>query len=123
MLKNIYFWAVLIWASVITFLCLIQFRSVPLGNVSHIDKLVHAFFYFVFTVLNYYFLKDRCRNCSRKMLLTIAFVSSILFGIGIEVAQELFTTTRHADLLDVAANTSGAMIAIVVLRFILKDKL
>jgi VanZ family protein len=37
---------------------------------------------------------------------------SVFFGIGIEIAQELFTASRHAELFDVLANVSGATLAV-----------
>jgi len=45
--------------------------------------------------------------------LLISFLLSFGFGISIEILQELFTTTRHADLFDVLANLTGATIAIL----------
>jgi VanZ family protein len=49
--------------------------------------------------------------------LIASFLFSVFFGIGIEIAQELFTTTRHAEVFDVLANLSGAtlMVAVVIL--------
>jgi VanZ family protein len=46
------------------------------------------------------------------------FLASVLYGIAIEVAQELFTATRHADFFDVMANTTGAFIAVAVIMIV-----
>lgn len=46
------------------------------------------------------------------MPLMIAFMLSVFFGIAIEVLQGLYTTTRKEDALDVAANISGATLAV-----------
>ena len=42
---------------------------------------------------------------------------SIFFGIAIEIAQALFTTTRKGDLVDVLANLSGAILAVCIILF------
>ncbi|MGZ9676820.1 VanZ family protein [Flavobacterium sp. GNP001] len=112
MLKNIYFFSTIIWAAIISVFCLVQFKSVPLGTVSHLDKVVHAFFYFVLTFLLQLFLNESKANWSKKVVKTYSFVSAILFGIVIELVQETCTATRHADVLDVLANTTGALLSI-----------
>lgn len=58
------------------------------------------------------------------MPLIASFLFSVFFGIGIEIAQELFTTTRHAEVFDVLANLSGATLTVaMVLLFGLNTKL
>ncbi len=47
-------------------------------------------------------------------------IISFCYGILIEILQELFTTTRHADLKDVVANCTGAFLAFGVFVFIKK---
>lgn len=58
------------------------------------------------------------KNSSKIKLITISFTLSVLFGIGIEMLQEFFTTTRHADIYDVLANTTGAILAVLIIVFI-----
>ena len=95
-----------------------------MGNVSNLDKLVHAFFHFVLTLFCFLFFKSRAIDASSFNPLITSFLFSVFFGIGIEIAQELLTTTRHADILDVLANVSGATLAVVlVLLFELNTKL
>ncbi len=45
----------------------------------------------------------------------ISFMLSVFFGIAIEVLQGLYTTTRQEDTLDVVANISGAILAVVTI--------
>lgn len=111
MLKKLYFSAALIWAAVIAFFCLVQLNNVPLGDVSNLDKLVHAFFHFVLTLLCFLFLKSRATDTDSFKPLIVSFLFSVFFGIGIEIAQELLTSTRHAEVFDVLANVSGATLA------------
>ena len=113
--KQLYFWAVLVWSGVITFFCLAKFNNVPLGNVTNLDKVVHAFFYFVLTTLSFLFLKNRNSGVSASRYLIFSFLFSVVFGIGIEIIQGYFTDSRHADVLDVLANTSGAALSILLL--------
>ena len=113
--KQLYFWAVLLWSGVITFLCLAKFNSVPLGDVTNLDKVVHAFFYFVLTTLSFLFLKNRKSGVSTSRYLVFSFLFSVAFGIGIEIIQGYFTDTRHADVFDVLANTSGAALSILLI--------
>ena len=122
--KQIYFLAALLWAGVIAFFCLIQLNNVPLGEVSNLDKLVHVFFHFVLTVLCFLFFQKYTNALISFKSIIISFLFSVFFGIGIEIAQELFTTTRHADIFDVLANLSGAILGVaVVILMDLKTKI
>ena len=49
-----------------------------------------------------------------QRLLGKAIGLSIIYGCLIEIAQGLFTTTRQADLKDVLANFTGAMLAVLL---------
>ena len=113
MRKQLYLWAALIWSGVIAYFCLAQFNNVPLGNVSNIDKLVQSFFHFVLTTLCFLFLKSKFQSSKKPLLLSFLF--SFFFGIGIEIAQGVFTETRQADLFDVLANLSGASLSIMLI--------
>ena len=108
-----FFCAAVFWTGIIAYFCLVQLNNVPFANVSNIDKLVHAFFHFVFTSLWFLFFKKHFSNSNRLKPLLISFLLSFGFGISIEILQELITATRHADLFDVLANLFGATSAIV----------
>lgn len=112
--KQLFFWAAIVWAGIIAFFCLVQLNNVPLGSVSNIDKYVHAFFHFVLTSFCYLFLKNQMSSFNNIKPLLFSFLFSFFFGIGIEISQELFTVSRHADIYDVSANTSGAELAVAV---------
>ncbi|MFV8345078.1 VanZ family protein [Flavobacterium sp. ZB4P13] len=121
--KQIFFFAALLWAGVIAFFCLVQLNNVPLGNVSNLDKLVHVFFHFVLTILCFLFFQKRTNDINSLKPIIVSFLFSVFFGIGIEIAQELLTTTRHADVFDVLANLSGATLGVAfILLFDLKTK-
>jgi VanZ family protein len=110
-------WALVLWIGTVTFFCLATFNTVPLGGVSNLDKIVHAFFYLIFTILLYLSIKNSFSNTSSFKAMTLSFIGSVLYGIIIEIAQDKFTATRHADFYDVLANTTGATIAVLLIYF------
>lgn len=112
MLKQLFFLAAVIWTGIVFTLCLVQSESLPIVNIENLDKFVHAFFHFVFTSLWFLFLISHTTDKKIFMPLMIAFMLSVFFGVAIEVLQGLYTTTRKEDALDVAANISGATLAV-----------
>lgn len=82
----------------------------PDFGVSFADKIFHSFTYIILTFLWFYTLCFHFNTRIRKAIL-YASVISIIFGIIIELFQEVFTKTRQADLLDVIANTVGVFFA------------
>ena len=99
------------WTIFIAVLCLVSFNQLPKPAISGIDKYVHITLHFVFTILWACYLKAK----STDRLFLKVLMASIVYGILIEVAQETFTTTRHADILDVLANTTGSVLAIAAM--------
>lgn len=112
MLKQLFFWAAVLWTGIVFTLCLVQSESLPVIDIVNLDKYIHAFFHFVFTSLWFLFLISHTKDRNIFMPLMIAFMLSVFFGIAIEVLQGLYTTTRREDALDVAANISGATLAV-----------
>jgi VanZ family protein len=84
-------------------------------SIENLDKLVHIFFHFVFTSLLYLFLKNVFNNTNKIKPVVVSIVISFFFGIIIEILQEAFTATRHADLFDVLANLFGATLSVVTI--------
>ena len=114
MLKNIYLSAALIWTCSILFLCLASFSNLPDVGVKNADKYVHFTFHFVF--VNLWFLYFNYKNQKNIIKLGIfIFISSVLFGVLIELVQRVFTITRKGDFLDILANISGAFSALALI--------
>ncbi|WP_232505668.1 VanZ family protein [Flavobacterium crassostreae] len=90
-------------------------------TIANLDKYIHAFFHFVFTLLWVLFFRTQINNANKYKPLLVSFVFSVFFGILIEMLQLRLTTTRHADALDVLANIFGAILA--VLLVLLYDKI
>jgi VanZ family protein len=113
--KTILFLA-LFWTGIIVFLCLIKSSDLPKVKIENLDKVVHAFFHFVFTLLWFLFFKKQFISFKISKLLFISILFSLFFGILIEILQEFCTTTRRADVLDVLSNFSGALIAFICVK-------
>ena len=121
MRNKIYLVYALVWTTIVAILCLISSDELPMPKLEkNFDKLVHLTFHFGITTLWYIYFKKKPSN-SRIALLK-AFLFSLFFGIAIEISQALFTTTRHADVLDVAANTFGAILGIGFILLLKKKK-
>lgn len=109
------------WTLLIAVLCLVKFTNLPSIGVSGADKYVHFTLHFVFTMLwGYYFWLKLNEIVMAKIVFVI--ISSLCYGILIEFLQEKFTQTRHADVFDVLANFSGALVASVLFVLIKSQK-
>lgn len=117
--KNAYFWAALFWTLLIVGLCFCTYSDIPQVSISNIDKLVHFTFHFVFVFLWYlYFLtNEKSQNPNLK---TFVFLASFSLGTSIELGQGILTKTRNADVLDVLANATGAITAIIFIVYLEK---
>ena len=110
MLKRVFLFAALFWTGIILFFCLIQSSDVPKINIEEFDKVVHAFFHFVFVTLWFLFFNKKLNSANSLKPLAVSCVFSFVFGIIIEILQ-YYTATRSADIFDVLANTIGALLA------------
>lgn len=113
--KQIYFWIALSWSGLIVFSCLLPSNDIPQVNIPYLDKVIHSFFYFVFSSLWFLFFKKKLNSSNIFKPLVISFLFSVFFGIGIELMQKFFTVTRSADTFDVIANLFGASLAVIVI--------
>ncbi|WP_264519750.1 VanZ family protein [Flavobacterium sp. N1994] len=111
------------WTLIIAFLCLVKVNDFPsIGiSITSVDKYVHITFHFVFTMLWGFYSWEKQGVIEIKNIRNI-FLISVGYGILIEFLQEEFTTTRHADIMDVAANTIGALMALGVFLYLNKKK-
>jgi VanZ family protein len=110
--KKTYFLLALLWTCIVTVLSLITIKS-DIGSsikIENKDKFVHFTFYFVFVVLWFLFAKDKSINKKTKL---IVLFSAIGYGILMEICQGVFTTTRTPDILDVLANSLGAIVGLL----------
>ena len=104
----------------VTFFSLFSFSGIgtPRLGIPHIDKAVHFTFYFVACILGVLFLRERTRGAlNLKRALIIMLLSTIAFGILMEVFQYSFTTDRSGDILDGIANTVGSFCGAFLVKF------
>jgi VanZ family protein len=121
--KEILLVLALFWTAIILFFCLIKSSNVPVIRIPNLDKLVHAFFHFMFTGLWFLYFKKQFTKTKFQKVMWFSFGFSVVFGIMIEIAQSLFTITRNGDVLDVLANTTGAVIAVITLTYSYSKKI
>ena len=98
----------------LTIVCLIDLNGVIEVKISFGDKIFHLLAYVVLTVLWYYTFFYNLKSNKGKALI-YAVVISIIFGIVIEVLQGTVTAYRSSDIIDVFANSFGAILAAVVI--------
>lgn len=116
--KKLVLWLTIIWTAIVTFFCLASFNELPQVEVDHFDKIGHVTFHFGITFLWFLTFKFYFLNENRNALIK-AFLFSFFYGITIEICQDQFTMTRSGDPLDILANTSGSLLAILVIQFAL----
>ena len=70
------------------------------------DKIAHGFAYFAlgFAII----------PALGKVRLILIWAGLSFIGIGLEIIQGMMKTGRQADVLDAAANASGALLAVLV---------
>jgi VanZ family protein len=110
--KFLLFLVALFWTGVVSYFCLIKSSEMPKIEIPNLDKYVHVFFHFVFTFV--WFLFFRKQLITEKIIkpLVYSFLFSFTFGITIEILQQTITTTRNADIFDVIANSTGALLSV-----------
>ena len=77
-------------------------------EVRFLDKLLHFGAYAVLAILFYRAYETLPLKNNRILLIFFSIISAILYGISDEIHQ-YFVLFRHADLMDVVANTIGSI--------------
>jgi VanZ family protein len=112
--KNILFVFALIWTGLIAYFCLIRSSAIPAIEIPNLDKCIHTFFHFVFTIVWFLYFRKQLQFEYAIKPLMYAVLFSFVFGILIEILQQTITTTRQADVLDVVANIIGSILAVFI---------
>lgn len=74
------------------------------------DKVFHFLVYFILVIIWYISLVEKLIWSKNKLIIVIA-ISSIIFGIIIELLQGSLTSYRATDNMDVLANALGVLLA------------
>ena len=108
------------WTFAIGILCLISFEKLPDVSIriANADKYVHATFHFIFTLLWFLYFKSSRPKVPYLQMLLLAVLMSIAYGALIELLQQIYTSTRRADLKDILANMTGAFLAAMTAIFL-----
>ncbi|NLN25514.1 MAG: VanZ family protein [Bacteroidetes bacterium] len=101
----------------ITILFFIPTSELPKVEVSGFDKWIHILLFGVLSLVWSLFFSMRRNLDSWKSMLLLG-ASLIVYGILIEVFQEIFTTSRAADFYDVLADIAGIILGMSVFQVI-----
>lgn len=82
----------------------------PALNMSNIDKYEHCTAYFILT-LSWLFAIQKSEKLIKYRLILTVFV--FLYGVLMEILQQVLTDYRQADLYDVFANSLGIILGIL----------
>lgn len=113
-------WKSIVWGVFILMLCSIpgnQINRVKFIDIPHLDKFIHFFLYFVFTLL--LISENNTSKHHRKVTVNailIAAAISIPTGAIIEILQKVILIGRSSDVLDLVANVFGFLAATLSYR-------
>jgi VanZ family protein len=116
--RNFIFLA-LLWTLGVTIGSLASLNNIPAVSIPGKDKTAHFLFYFVFFILWYFGL---CKKSTHKYFSVLLFFITLFYGISMEFLQANFTTNRHADPIDVLANTMGTLAGLLTVYLLSKYK-
>ncbi|MFT5243598.1 MAG: VanZ family protein [Glaciecola sp.] len=102
-----------VYAVALTIGSLANVGDLPSMGSSFDDKIIHFIAYFFFTV----FVFNYCKELEVKHMIVVSATCVIIYGIIIEVLQQVMTSYRTLDIYDALANTLGVVFATVIIRF------
>ena len=110
--RNLALVIVVVYALLLAILSLVPINGdVPHFGFSFDDKIYHLIAYFILTILLYVY-ASKLRGNSKILLV---FGIAVIYGIIIEVLQEMLSSERASEIFDVIANVSGSLIAVFVI--------
>lgn len=105
----------LVYTIFITTAFLLPASEIPKVRFVHInDKVIHVLIHFIlaFIWMSYFFIFNKRRINFKNILIIILLC--IFYGIIIEIIQQLLIASRHADIFDILANTTGSLLGALV---------
>lgn len=120
--KKTFLFFAISWTIVITFLSLVTLDS-SIGSeikIPNKDKMVHFVFYFLFVILWNFYVDFKIFHPKKALVILLIAIG---YGILMEFFQAIFTTERTADVLDVLANSSGAIMGLLTVKIYLQNKI
>jgi VanZ family protein len=114
-----------LWTLLIIVLLSVPGSAIPKVSIGlkHVDKLVHFILFGIFPVLwSYYFIQRRGKTNSNQLIILFCVIS-ILFGISLEYVQHYFVVNRDFDVVDIIADSLGAIVFGIVLILVERNYL
>ena len=107
----------ILYSVFITILFLLPTKEIPklFDTFIPIDKLVHVFIFLVLIFLWLLYVNS-VLNDTKPIVLLFILIASLFYGILIEVIQELYVSSRGAEVLDVIADLLGASLGLLFFR-------
>ncbi|HUX96011.1 MAG TPA: VanZ family protein [Bacteroidales bacterium] len=94
-----------------------ELNKVQFLNIPHFDKFAHFCMYFALMIVAIF--ESRKSLIGNRPLLLLA-IYPFLYGVLMEILQEILTTTRNASIYDVIFNTLGIFISVLVWMLIMR---
>lgn len=104
----------IIYIILVTILLLIPTYDLPSSHMANLDKLVHFSIHTILAFIGLLYLFSRKNGGLSIFEISVVLFICLFYGIIIELLQYCFTITRHADILDVAANFCGSILGFLV---------
>lgn len=111
--------APVIWAAIIFILYSLPSSVIkydPSWDFFRVDKLVHFFLFFVWTIILSVLFVKLPNVFLQKYHSIIATIFSLIYGGVLEFFQEDWFPSRNSDPWDMAANAVGALLGLILFR-------
>lgn len=104
----------ILYSVFITIIFLLPTKEIPklFDTFIPIDKLVHVFIFLVLTFLWLLYVNS-ILNDTKPTVLFFILVACLFYGILIEVIQELYVSSRGAEVQDIIADLLGASLGLL----------
>lgn len=121
MVAKVFLFAASLYTTALTVVSLIHLGKIQIGSFKPTDKMLHATAYLLLVIIwkLYFVLKNNDLSNYRANLLKIAGFA-VLFGMLIEVLQGTLTSYRTPDWFDILANSTGIVLAVLLLLAVKK---
>jgi VanZ family protein len=106
----------IVWAILIFVLCATPGQYLPSEEWLELigfDKFVHASIFFI--LLSLAFLKA-FKHQQSSFVFVMSFIFAFFYGVILEFMQANYFSNRSADFYDIAANTAGCFIAVLIFK-------
>lgn len=116
----------IVWGLMILFVISMPGGHLPesgLFAIPHIDKLIHALLFFVFSFLIAYgIFREKDATPGIQNAIIYALVIGILYGAITEIIQHLLIKSRFGNVYDFMANVFGTVFGVLLFRYIFKSQ-